>query len=231
MNPAPFYQISTNPNDKDYYDDFVNQETAINRLRDKFESAKKHFTDKDFIAYRPHIADAYFPYIVASKDEKNNYEISLFAVAQNAHNISYVPDSLKINAFIGLAFKLNPEIIKYLPDNKKNNGEFIENICLHRPELFQHFSEAQKNDPKFCTVAMRYNPSLFSELPESMRNTKQVVEVATIKEINGNESIKDSVFEFNKTLLSKEYLEQLRNTKQEQQPQLEFTLSRTVRKK
>lgn len=208
MKSVPIHEISSEENAKRYYEAFTNQSSILKLYRAKAEETIKSLGNPDFEIYQPYIIDAYFPYSSLAVEYRSHSQIALFALAQNADNMRYVPIELKIKSFLGMAFKLNPVVVKHFTDSQKAESEIMESICKHRPDLFKHFSNAQKEDAIFCSLAVKINPSIYHQLSEEMRSTKIVVDAATKKLVNGNPFIADSFFESNKVHIGKDYKEQ-----------------------
>lgn len=79
----------------DRYKAFFCNDGLLAQYRQKTAEAMQAFESADYEMYRPYMIDAYFPYSTRSEAQKADFNIAMFAVAQNENNYQYVPEKLR----------------------------------------------------------------------------------------------------------------------------------------
>lgn len=164
--------------------------------RERTEQAMRKLGEPDFEIYKPALVDAYFPYSTRSDDQKADFDIAMFAVAQNENNYQYVPQRLRTPEFIKTAFKLNPRIVKALPPEQAISPDFnfVGLVAKYKPELLQ--AMGVNHHQHIAVEAVKANPSVYILLKENMQTDKQVIFHATTKPNGSN--IKDAFYRQNR---------------------------------
>ena len=166
----------------------------LDQYRTETEKAMRNLGEPDFEIYKPALVDAYFPYSTRSAEQKADYNIAMFAVAQNEHNYQYVPQQLRTPEFVQTAFKLNPRIVRALPPEQAAKPEFVALIAKYKPDLLQGMGIHHNKEVAAAAVAA--NPSIYMQLKASMQSDMQIAFLAINKPKGSN--IKDEFYRQNR---------------------------------
>jgi hypothetical protein len=190
------FEMTDDKTEFERYQAYFCNEGLLSKYRDETEKAMQVLGEDDYEIYRPHRIDAYFPYSTRSADQKADYNIAMFAVAQNEHNFQYVPDQLRTPEFIRTAFKLNPRVIKVLPIEQAINPElgFLVMVAKYKPELLEVIGVNKIQN--IAAQAVAANPSVYMQLAPHMQRDQQLIYLAVNKPQNSN--IKDEFYKQNR---------------------------------
>lgn len=190
------FEMTDDRTEFERYQAYFGNDGLLSKYRDETEKAMQALGEADFEIYRPHRIDTYFPYSTRSDDQKADYNIAMFAVAQNEHNYQYVPERLRTPEFIRTAFKLNPRVIKALPPEHAYNPQFgfVVMVAKYKPELLEAIG-VNKNQ-NIAAQAVAVNPSVYMQLAPHMQRDQQLIYLAVTKPENSN--IKDEFYTRNR---------------------------------
>lgn len=193
------YEMTDDRTEFERYQAYFCNDGLLSQYRDETEKAMQALGDADFEIYRPHRIDTYFPYSTRSEQQKANYNIAMFAVAQNEHNYQYVPERLRTPEFIRTAFKLNPRIIKALPTEHAMNPDFgfLVMVAKYKPELLEAIGVNKIQN--LAAQAVAVNPSIYMQLAPHMQRDQQLIYIAVTKPKNSN--IRDEFYERNRAYI------------------------------
>lgn len=176
----------------DRYLAYFGTDGLMQNFRDNAEQAMRNLGEPEFQIYRPELIDSYFPYSTRTDEQRSDYSIAMFAVAQNEHNYKYVPESLKNQTFNDMAFKLNARVVKYFSAEQMNYDR-LKLVSKYKPELLVFMGiDSSKN---VALTAVSLNPSIYLELDDKWKTDHEIISAAINKTENSN--IKDFYYEKN----------------------------------
>lgn len=192
------YEMTDDRTEFDRYKAFFCNDGLLAEYRQKTAEAMQVFESPDYEMYRPYMIDAYFPYSTRSEAQKADFNIAMFAVAQNENNYQYVPEKLRTPEFHKTAFKFNPRLVTVLPSEvvQHPDNHMITMIAKYRPE--KELLEAIKFNyfQHVAAQALSVNPSLYMELNDNLQRDQQLIHIACNKPANSN--IKDEFYARNR---------------------------------
>lgn len=190
------YEMTDDLTEFDRYQAYFGTSGLLNEYRNKTELAMRKLGEPDFEIYRPERIDAYFPYSTRTESQKADYNIALFAIAQNEHNYQYVPESLRTPEFVNMAFKLNPRVVKFLP-KEFHTFEHLKMVAKYKPELL--IDMGIDSSQHVALTAVTLNPSIYLELHDDWKSNNQIMYAAINKGEDSN--IRDIHYEQNRAYI------------------------------
>ena len=194
------YEMTDDQDEFYRYQAFFSNNGLLAEYRDRTEQAMRMLEDPDYEIYRPQRIDSYFPYSTRSNAVKSDFNVAMFAVAQNEDNFQYVPEKLRTPEFVKTAFKLNPRAVKFFPQEVINHPDnnMIVMLAKYRPELL---SATQFNyHQHIAVIALSVNPSLYMDLTTSLQRDQQLIYIAVNKPESSN--IKQEFYDKNRAYVT-----------------------------